>query len=203
MAAVRSSRRRGRRGGSARASSQERREPGEAGDVDLGAQYGWRGRCTAGPLDAGVADEGGDVGGEGGGAQVEAGEQLVGEVEFVVGAGGSVKAETKARWAWAMARSPATPCCSASAPGGLDRRRPRDPCRRGATTRRPGRGGGGPPSPGCGAASQGGGEVAGEAGEVGQAAAAAGASRPPPSATCCMPRRESSVRPRSRWALAR
>ncbi|MFJ9034882.1 hypothetical protein ACIRQP_42050 [Streptomyces sp. NPDC102274] len=56
---------------------------GEAGGVDVGAQEA----CVVFhvPVGSGVGDEGGDLGGEGGGAQVESGQQLLGQVEFVIG----------------------------------------------------------------------------------------------------------------------
>ncbi|MDT9680994.1 hypothetical protein RND61_02675 [Streptomyces sp. TRM76323] len=55
---------------------------GDAGVADLGAQRAGGFEAVWG---AGVADEGGDPHGEAGGAQVEAGEELLGEVGFVVG----------------------------------------------------------------------------------------------------------------------
>ncbi|MFF3918513.1 hypothetical protein ACFYZB_34600 [Streptomyces sp. NPDC001852] len=58
---------------------------GEAGDVELGAQ-GVNAVVERGS--AGVADQGGDGRVDRGGAQVEAGEELVGEVDFVVGLAG-------------------------------------------------------------------------------------------------------------------
>ncbi|WFB11323.1 hypothetical protein LRS74_33020 [Streptomyces sp. LX-29] len=58
----------------------------ESGDADLGPQDA--GAVFDVAVGAGVPDEGGDLRGEGGGAQVEPGQELLGEVEFVVGAVG-------------------------------------------------------------------------------------------------------------------
>ena len=58
---------------------------GEARGVDFGAQ-GAGAVFEAGR--AGIADEGGDGGVDRGGAQVEAGQELFGEFEFVVGLAG-------------------------------------------------------------------------------------------------------------------
>ncbi|MFE3249347.1 hypothetical protein [Streptomyces sp. NPDC059209] len=85
---------------------------GESGDVDAGTREPRAVFDTV--VGSGIADEGGDAGGEGGGAQVESGQQMLREAEFVVGPAGSVKARTKGRWAWTAARSPAIACCSAS-----------------------------------------------------------------------------------------
>ncbi|MDG9687833.1 hypothetical protein QC334_34760 [Streptomyces sp. DH18] len=55
----------------------------EAARADLGAQeFGSAGDIAVG---ASVADDGGDLHGEGGGAEVKAGQDLLGEVDFVVG----------------------------------------------------------------------------------------------------------------------
>ncbi|QLE75055.1 hypothetical protein FGW37_28720 [Streptomyces rectiverticillatus] len=64
----------------------QRGEPGESGDGDPGAQDG--GAVGDVAVGAGVSDEGGDVGVEGGGALVEWFEELVGEREFFVGMDG-------------------------------------------------------------------------------------------------------------------
>ncbi|MGW9436064.1 hypothetical protein [Streptomyces sp. NPDC055607] len=50
-----------------------------------GADLGVHGLNAAGNVGAGVTDEDGDPGGEGGGAQIEFGQEAFGEVEFVVG----------------------------------------------------------------------------------------------------------------------
>jgi hypothetical protein len=62
---------------------QESEQPGEPGGGDLGVQGAGPVRDVAGP---GVLDQGDGVGEQGGGALVEAFEELVGEGEFVVGA---------------------------------------------------------------------------------------------------------------------
>jgi hypothetical protein len=63
---------------------------------------------------AGVAGERRDIGDQGGGAQIRAGQELLSEGEFVVGDDRVVKARAKARCAWLLPRSPVTPWCSAS-----------------------------------------------------------------------------------------
>ncbi|MFI2610934.1 hypothetical protein [Kitasatospora sp. NPDC018619] len=153
----------------------------DAGDADLGVEQGNAVEevLSAG---AGVAYEGGDAGGEGGGAQVGAGKELGGEVEVVVGrcgvGEGADEGELRLVGGGPVQLGVHPPQVAQDAVP--------------ASGPAEGLGGG-----------QGGGGVAFEAGEGARPRRAAGAGRVVPAATCCMPCREAVPRPRSRWALAR
>ncbi|MFJ9847332.1 hypothetical protein ACIRYZ_44305 [Kitasatospora sp. NPDC101155] len=61
-----------------------------------------------------AAHQGGDAGGEGGGAQVEVGQELGGEVEFVVGRLGVSEGADEGELRLGGGAPPATACRSAS-----------------------------------------------------------------------------------------
>lgn len=178
---------------------EQERGGGDAAGRDLTARaVGAVGELPSGI--AGVADEGGDLGGERRGALVESGEELFARAISPSARARLVKARVRARWAWAMAFSPRLPCCSASvraavyaAAWGMS------PWAKWMSPRtrwpRPGQ-------PRVSAVASAVGNWLAARARWARAQAASGAYRPPLAATCCMPSREAADWPRSRCALA-
>ncbi|MEV6115916.1 hypothetical protein AB0L59_26260 [Streptomyces sp. NPDC052109] len=164
----------------------------EAGDVELGAQGV---DAVVEPGVAGVADQGGDGGVDRGGAQVEVGEEPVGEVDFVVGLGG-VEGGGEGAQGLVMCgiagfgvlfgfRASGEVCGGRAFGFSL---RPPQVAQDALVASFPSQGLGGGV---CG------GEVSGEPGCLGETASGAGAGRPLSSATCWYPRRDSWLWPMS------